>query len=99
LYSWHPDTGGTAVTTGAKAVDVELTPDELVALLAGVRPDSTLVPRLVEAGRVRRQHPLDGIRFWFTGTEAETYALLDLAATRAPSAVSRIKRGLLLAQA
>jgi len=56
-------------------------------------------PASWKAGRVRRQHPLDGIRFWFTGTEAETYALLDLAATRAPSAVSRIKRGLLLAQA
>jgi hypothetical protein len=48
---------------------------------------------------MQRVKPLGGIHFWFTGTEAEAYALLDLAAARAPTAVSRIKQGLLAARA
>jgi hypothetical protein len=86
------------MTTGPKTVDVELTQDQLVALLAAARPDSRLMTRLVAASRLQRQNPLGGIHFWFTGTEAETYALLDLAAARAPGAVARIKQGLLLAR-
>jgi hypothetical protein len=87
------------MTTGPKTVDVELTHDELVALLAAVRPDSELLTRLEAASRMQRVKPLGGIHFWFTGTEAEAYALLDFAAARAPTAVSRIKQGLLAARA
>jgi hypothetical protein len=80
------------MTTGPKTVDVELT-HELVALRAAVRPDSELLTRLEAASRMQRVKPLGGIHFWFTGTEAEAYALLDLAAARAPTAVLESSRG------
>jgi hypothetical protein len=86
------------MTTDARTVDVELPHDEFVSLLAGARPNSRLMTRLVAASRLQRQKPLGGIHFWFTGTEAETYALLNLSAARAPAAVPRIKQGLLLAR-
>jgi hypothetical protein len=86
------------MTTDARTVDVELPHDEFVSLLAGARPNSRLMTRLVAASRLQRHKPVGGVHFWFTGTEAETYALLNLAAARAPAAVPRIKQGLLLAR-
>jgi hypothetical protein len=85
------------MTTGAKTVDVELTQDELVALLEGVRP--RLMNRLRAASRLERQKPLRSTCFCFTGTEREAFALLELATTRAPSAVLRVKQGLRVARA
>ena len=43
--------------------------------------------------------PLGITYFCFRGIEADAYALLDLALSRAPGAVPRIKQGLLLARA
>lgn len=86
------------MTTGAKGVDVELTHDEFVGLLAGARPDSRLMIRLKAASRRQRHKAFGSIYFWFTGTEAETHALLALATARAPGAVTRIRQGLRLAR-
>jgi hypothetical protein len=86
------------MTTDAGTVDVELPHDEFVSLLAGARPDSRLMNRLVAASRLQRHKPVGGVHFSFTGTEAETHALLNLAAARAPAPVPRIKQGLLLAR-
>ena len=86
------------MTTGPKTVDIELTHDEFVCLLAGARPDSSLMTRLKDASRLPRHKPFGSIYFWFTGTEAETHALLALATARAPGAVSRIRQQLRLAR-
>ena len=48
---------------------------------------------------MQRVKPLGITYFWFSGTEADVYTLLDLAISRAPGAVPRIKQGLLLARA
>jgi hypothetical protein len=56
-------------------------------------PSSLFLTRLEAASRMQRVKPLGGIHFWFTGTEAEAYALLDLAAARAPTAVLESSRG------
>jgi hypothetical protein len=54
--------------------------------------------RLEAASRLQRHKPFGSIYFWFTGTEAETHALLELATARAPGAVTRIRQGLRLAR-
>ena len=84
------------MTTGAKSIDVELTHDEFVCLLAGAQPDSRLMTRLKAASQ--RHKSFSSIYFWFTGTEVETHALLALATARAPGAVPRIRQGLRLAR-
>src|SRR5688572_3756979 len=98
LYSRDatPEVG--AMTTGPESVDVELTYDEFVGLLAGAQPDSRLMTRLLAVSRLQRRKPFGSIYFCFTGTEAETHALLQLATARVPSAVPRIRQGLLLAR-
>jgi hypothetical protein len=86
------------MTTEPKTIDVELTHDEFVCLLAGARPDSRLMTRLKAASRLPRHKTFGSIYFWFTGTEAETHDLLALATARAPGAVPRIRQGLRLAR-
>ena len=86
------------MTTGPKTVEVELTYSELVALIPGARPGSALLACLEVANRALRVTP-DGITYLlFRGIEADAYALLDLAMSRAPGAVPRIKQGLRLAR-
>jgi hypothetical protein len=100
LYSGDeaaPEVG--TMTTGPKTVEVELTHNELVALLQGARPDSRLLTCLAAASRMQRVKPLGITYFWFSGTGAETYSLLHLAIARAPGAVPRIRQGLLSARA
>jgi hypothetical protein len=50
--------------------------------------------RLKAASRPQRHQTFGSIYFWFTGTEAEKHALLELATARAPGAVTRIRQGL-----
>jgi hypothetical protein len=87
------------MTTGPKTVEVELTYTELAALIQGARPASALLACLEVASRTQRVTPLGITYFCFRGIEADAYALLDLAISRAPGAVPRIKQGLLLARA
>jgi hypothetical protein len=84
------------VTTGGKTVDVELTEEELVKLLAWVLPESRLFPRLEAVIRLERLQPVRRTFFSFIGTEDEARELLELARVRAPGAVPRIKEGLRL---
>ena len=85
------------MATEPKSVDVELTHDEFVGLVAGARPDRPTT-RLKAASRLQRHKTFGSIYFWFTGSEAETHALLELATARAPGAVPRIRQGLRLAR-
>lgn len=87
------------MTTAGKTVDVELTQEELVKLLAWVDPESSLLPRLEAVIRLERPQPLRGTFLSFVGTENEVRQLLDLARVRAPGAVPRINEGLRLAHA
>jgi hypothetical protein len=84
------------VTTGGKTVDVELTEEELVKLLAWVAPESRLLPRLKAVTRLERLQPVRTTFFSFIGTEDEARELLELARVRAHGAVPRIKEGLRL---
>jgi len=84
------------MATGLKTVEVELTYTELVALIQGVRPASTLLACLEIASRMPRVTPFGTTSFLFRGIEADAYALLDLAMRRSPGAVPRIKQGILL---
>ena len=86
------------MTTGGKTVDVELTQEDLVKLLAWVDPKSSLLPCLEAATRLERLQPVRRTFFSFVGTEDDALDLLMLAATRAPMAVPRIKEGLRLAR-
>jgi hypothetical protein len=87
------------MTTGPKTVEVELTCSDLLALIPGARPASALLACLEVASHTQRVTP-DGITYFlFRGIEADAYALLDLAISRVPRAVPRIKQGLLLARA
>jgi hypothetical protein len=85
--------------TGPKSVDVELTEEELVKLLAWVAPESRLLPRLKAVTRLERLQPVRKTFFSFIGTEDEARELLELATVRAPGAVPRIKEGLARARA
>jgi hypothetical protein len=87
------------MTTAGKTVDVELTQEELVKLLAWVDPGSSLLSRLEAVIRLERPQPLRGTFLSFVGTENEARELLDLARVRAPGAVPRINEGLRLAHA
>ena len=79
-------------------VELELTEEELVKLLAWVAPESRLLPRLEAVTRLERLQPVRRTFFSFVGTEDEARELLELATVRAPGAVPRIKEGLRLAR-
>jgi hypothetical protein len=84
--------------TEPRTVDVELTEEEIVKLLAWVAPESRLLPRLKAVTRLERLQPVRKTFFSFIGTEGEALELLELARVRAPGAVPRIKEGLRLAR-
>jgi hypothetical protein len=90
-------------------VELELTEEEIVKLLAWAAPESRLLPRLEAVTKARavysrffirleRLQPVRRTFFSFVGTEDEARELLELARVRAPGAVPRIKEGLRLAR-
>jgi hypothetical protein len=78
-------------------VEVNLTEDELVVLLAWAGPE--LLIRLMAALELERGQRVRRTYFWFTGTEDEARELLALATARTPDVVPRVEEALRLARA